>query len=224
MIDSSFCQPLDADMNEKDTYTLAELAEKCGLTERTTRYYIEKVLPPHHKQGRGKLAQYGHDTLNSIRFIKLVSDNHGIRPGQARDVLARVQQETIDRVVSGEEELAVMTVPSVATKMRMQSTHPLVSASSRVENFKSLQSKRSESEGRILESADFLLDEELAMADSAPEFEERAAFLRQEPEDPWHTIFETHKIRIQTLGARGLSNHQEEQVEAAARLIELALR
>ncbi len=138
--------------------------------------------------------------------------------------MARVQQETIDRVVSGEEELAVMTVPSVATKMRMQSTRPLVSASSRVENFKSLQSKRSESEGRILESADFLLDEELAMPDSAPEFEERAAFLRQEPEDPWHTIFETHKIRIQTLGARGLSNHQEEQVEAAARLIALLLK
>ena len=44
-------------MNNDHTYTLAALAEKTGLTERTVRYYIEKVLPPHHKQGRGKLAR-----------------------------------------------------------------------------------------------------------------------------------------------------------------------
>ena len=50
-------------MNENHSYTLAELAEETGLTGRTVRYYIEQVLPPHHKQGRGKLARYGQDIL-----------------------------------------------------------------------------------------------------------------------------------------------------------------
>ena len=64
-------------MNKDHTYTLAELAEETGLTERTVRYYIERVLPPHHKQGRGKLARYGQDTLNCIRFILLVQGRPG---------------------------------------------------------------------------------------------------------------------------------------------------
>ena len=104
-------------MNNDHTYTLAALAEKTGLTERTVRYYIEKVLPPHHKQGRGKLARYSQDTLNSIRFIVLVGERYGFKPGQAKGVLADVPQETIDRVVRGEEELAVMTVPSASPEI-----------------------------------------------------------------------------------------------------------
>ena len=104
-------------MNKDHTYTLAELAEETGLTGRTVRYYIEQVLPPHHKQGRGKLARYGQDTLNCIRFIVLAGERHGIKPGQAKGVLADLPQETIDRVVRGEEELAVMTVPSTSAKM-----------------------------------------------------------------------------------------------------------
>src|SRR5210317_1749014 len=123
---------MDMHMNKDHTYTLAELAEVTSLTERTVRYYIEQVLPPHHKQGRGKLARYGEDTLNCIRFILLVRDRYGFKPGQAKGVLADVPQETIDRVVRGEEELAVMSVPSVKAKMSIARVSSMPSASARM--------------------------------------------------------------------------------------------
>ena len=211
-------------MNEKDTYTLAELAEKCGLTERTTRYYIEKVLPPHHKQGRGKLARYGRDTLSSIRFIKLVGDNHGIRPGQARDVLARVPQETIDRVVSGEEELAVMSVPSVPVKMSDSPAGTIPRPSLRAARFMESRPQKPASRDMSPESAVFFSDEDLFMSDAEPEIKELRSYSLAEHDEPWRTVYSNEKVRVQCKGNKKLTEHQEEQVEAASRLIELALR
>ena len=96
--------------------------------------------------------------------------------------------------------------------------------SSRVENYQALQSKKFGPEDMLQESAVFSLDEDLGMSDSAPEINEMPSMLSADPEDRWHTIFEARQIRIQTLRKRELSSHQEEQIEAAARLIELALK
>ena len=215
---------LDIHMNEEKTYTLAELAEKCGLTERTTRYYIEKVLPPHHKQGRGKLARYGQDTYNSIRFITLVKDRYGFKPGQAKGVLASVPQQTIDRVVSGEEDLAVMTVPSLTTKLGARQAGTLSRPSLRAARYTEEEHPQFAARDVSLESESFSLDEGLAMSDAGPEISEMASFLSADTEEPWQTVFFNDQVRVQCKGSRRLTPHQEEQIEAAARLIELALR
>ena len=211
-------------MNKDHSYTLAELAEQTGLTDRTVRYYIEQVLPPHHKQGRGKLARYGEDTLNCIRFIVLVGERYGFKPGQAKGVLADVPQETIDRVVRGEEELAVMTVPSVSAKMSHERVSSLPSSSARMAKHVTGDQRRMKA-SRVMENrSDALFDAEMSGPNPEPEINELADYSVAEPIDPWRTIFADERVRIQCRGKRKLTSHQQEQIEAAARLIELALK
>ena len=211
-------------MNKDHSYTLAELAEETGLTDRTVRYYIEQVLPPHHKQGRGKLARYGEDTLNCIRFIVLVGERYGFKPGQAKGVLADVPQETIDRVVRGEEELAVMTVPTVQAKMSIERVSNMPSSSARMAKHVTGDQRRMKA-SRVMENrSDALFDAEMSGPNPEPEINELADYSVAEPIDPWRTIFADERVRIQCRGKRKLTSHQQEQIAAAARLIELALK
>ncbi len=211
-------------MNKDHTYTLAELAEETGLTERTVRYYIERVLPPHHKQGRGKLARYSEDTLNCIRFILLAGERHGIKPGQAKGVLADVPQETIDRVVRGEEELAVMTVPSAPVRMKHVKASRMPSASSRMAKYMEVE----EPSHRIARSPqnllDVLSDAQMSEPNIEQEIDESVAYSMAKSAEPWRTIFADAHVRIQCRGHGRLTSHQEEQIETAAKLIRLALR
>ena len=69
-------------MDKADSYTLEELAADFDLTPRTARHYIENVLPPHHKTGRGKLARYGQDTWNCFAFIQKVRQQSGFTAAQ----------------------------------------------------------------------------------------------------------------------------------------------
>mgnify|MGYP001815140397 CR=1 FL=1 len=211
-------------MREDHTYTLAELADQTGLTERTVRYYIEKVLPPNHKQGRGKLARYGQDTLNCIRFILLARERHGIKPGQAKGVLADVPQETIDRVVRGEEELAVMTVPSAPASGKHVKTSRMPRASSRMAKYMETENLSHQTEQPIQDRLDVLFEAEVSEANPEQDLFESAAYSIDEAVNPWQTVFADEQVRVQCRGVRSLTSHQKEQVEAAARLIELALR
>ena len=211
-------------MNKDYTYTLAELAEETGLTERTVRYYIERVLPPHHKQGRGKLARYGQDTLNCIRFILLVRERYGFKPGQARGVLADVPQETIDRVVRGEEELAVMTVPSAPVSSNRMKASRMPRASSRMAKYMETENLSHQTEQPIQDRLDVLIDAEVSESKPEQDLFESAAYSIDEAVNPWQTVFADGQVRVQCRGGRKLTSHQMEQIEAAARLIELALR
>ena len=211
-------------MNKDHTYTLAELAEDTGLTERTVRYYIERVLPPHHKQGRGKLARYGQDTLNCIRFILLVRERYGFKPGQAKGVLADVPQETIDRVVRGEEELAVMTVPSAPVRSKRVKASRMPRASSRMAKYIETENLSHQTEQPIQDRLDALIDAEVSESKPEQDLFESAAYSIDEAVDPWQTVFADGQVRVQCRGERRLTSHQREQIEAAARLIELALK
>lgn len=211
-------------MNPNHTYTLPELAEATGLTERTVRYYIEQVLPPHHKQGRGKLAQYSQDTLNCLRFIVLAGERHGIKPGQAKGVLASVPQETIDRVVRGEEELAVMTVPTELIRQPSAGAGRFSRASKRMENIQARENRHFGGSSATEHRASYMLKSELRSPDRATLMEPSAAFSLSAPDEPWQTIFSDGQLRIQYRGNRKLTAHQQEQIEVAARLIELALK
>jgi DNA-binding transcriptional MerR regulator len=211
-------------MNEDRNYTLAELAETTGLTERTVRYYIEQVLPPHHKQGRGTLARYGTATLNAIRFILLVGERYGFRPGQAKGVLAGIGQDTVDRVVRGEEELAVMTVPLDASVTKLSHAASLSRASERMEKYRVMEPLSPEAD-RSARFAKNLRDEEpMSGLERRPLFESPGRHPSAPGNDPWQTIYTSGPVRIQFRGRYLPNAHQREQLEAAARLIELALK
>ncbi|NIP18039.1 MAG: MerR family transcriptional regulator [Xanthomonadales bacterium] len=216
-------------MDTNRTYTLTELAEEFGLTERTARYYIEKVLPPHHKKGRGKVARYGQDTWNCFAFIRMVRERYGFGPSQIGPVLADIAQETVDRVVNGEEELAVMgVVPPAPKTAPMRRQHGMPRASMRAMQY----SKREMPSQEL----SFRVDCGPAMSRAAPEppavaadeegdadalFEEAAPEAAEE--GGWQTLFADEQLRIQHNGPMKLSHLQEEQVRVAAWLIKEAL-
>jgi len=211
-------------MSENHAYTLAELAGETGLTERTVRYYIEQVLPPNHKQGRGKLARYGLDTLNCIRFILLVGQRYGFKPGQAKSVLARVPQETIDRVVRGEEELAVMTVPMTPAPMQHEKAGHLPRSSARMAKVMESERPLFRTDRPTEDHLDFQLDAKFSRSSSEPKSNADVSYSIAEPGDSWRTIFVDEQLRIQYRGRSRLTSLQQEQVATAARLIELALK
>ena len=107
-------------MDKTNTYTLEELAEAFGLTPRTARHYIENVLPPHHKTGRGKLARYGQDTWNCFAFIQKARRESGFTAAQISEVLATLDQAQIDRVAEGREEMRIVTSPSLSASRRQR--------------------------------------------------------------------------------------------------------
>src|SRR5438128_1778603 len=59
----------------KDDLTLAELAERAGVSERTIRYYIQFGLLP-APEGAGSKTRYRRSHLGRLRFIRLLQERH----------------------------------------------------------------------------------------------------------------------------------------------------
>ena len=193
-------------MNKSDTYTLEELASDFGLTPRTARHYIENVLPPHHKTGRGKLARYGQDTWNCFSFIQKVRRESGFTAAQISDVLATLDQAQIDRVAEGREEMRIVTSPSLSASKPHSVKRNLPRASERAalkSTFKEPQPDFAiKAESPIMESREFsphLLDQE---AEAPPS---------------WKTLYTDDQLRITFKGEA--NREQREQVDLAAKLI-----
>jgi DNA-binding transcriptional MerR regulator len=108
-------------MNNEATYSVEELAEAFGLTPRTARHHIEKVLPPRHRTGRGRRARYGRDTWNCFAFIRRARQRK-LTMTQIAGLLGSLGQARIDRVAQGLEELAI--VPTAAEEPREYYSSP----------------------------------------------------------------------------------------------------
>ena len=89
-------------------YTLEELADAFNLKARTARHYIQHVLPPNHKTGRGRLALYGEDTRQCFAFIRKARADR-LTLAQIGRLLAELSPAQIERVVRGQEELAIVS-------------------------------------------------------------------------------------------------------------------
>lgn len=94
-------------MSQKPVYTLEELAAAFNLTTRTARHYIENVLPPRHKTGRGRRARYGSDTRNCFAFIRRARRDK-LTMTQISNLLGSLSQPQIDQVARGLEELTIV--------------------------------------------------------------------------------------------------------------------
>ena len=193
-------------MGEPNSYTLDELAADFDLTPRTARHYIENVLPAHHKTGRGKLARYGQDTWNCFSFIQKVRRESGFTATQISGVLATLDQEQIDRVAEGREEMRIVTSPSLSASKPHSLKHNLPRASQRA----ALRSSVKES------PSDFAMSSESPVMESG-EFSEYLLDQEAEPSPSWKTLYTDDQLRITFNGEA--SREQREQVDIAAKLI-----
>ena len=115
-------------------FTLEDLAEAFGLTPRNARYWIENILPPHHKKGRGKVARYGHDTWNCFAFVKKAREEK-LTSEQIGRILRELNQAQIDRIAEGAEELAVVSMLSAPLISEKIIATPMPAASRRAQNY-----------------------------------------------------------------------------------------
>ena len=200
-------------MNEPSTYTLEDLARDFDLTPRTTRHYIENVLPSHHKTGRGKLARYGRDTWNCFSFIQRVRQDAKLSAAQLSDVLARLDQDQINRVAEGREELAIYIAPDFSAAMKDGSARSLPRASMRVAKSHALHNPELD-----FEMASETPRDELDALFGSLEFDDEA----EVSESPsWQDIYTDDRLRISYQGV--VSREKREQVELAAELIKKIL-
>ena len=201
-------------MNEPNTtYTLEELAEAFDLTPRTTRHYIENVLPPHHKTGRGKLARYGRDTWNCFAFIQRVRQDAKLSAAQLSDVLARLDQDQINRVAEGREELAIYVAPGFSASMEQRPERDLPSASMRAR----ARSVMRDSEPKYSMQSEMPRDGLSKLFEPA-----EAEDMMEMSENPsWQDLYTDDRLRISYQGE--VSREKREQVELAAELIKKIL-
>lgn len=196
-------------MDKTNTYTLEELAEAFGLTPRTARHYIENVLPPHHKTGRGKLARYGQATWNCFSFIQKVRRESGFTTAQIAEVLATLEQDQVDRVAEGREEMRIVTSPSLSASRRQRLQRETYDAREEMMQAPSPREMRSYSARR----PDRALMEEVDMA----------ADFAMEPKAPpaWKKLYADDELKISFKGEA--SREKREQVNLAAKLIKKIL-
>lgn len=93
-------------MNKDPRFSLQQLADAFGLTPRTARHYVENILPPGHRTGRGKRARYGQDTWNCFAFIRTARRDK-LTLAQIAALLGNLEQPAIDRVARGVEDLCI---------------------------------------------------------------------------------------------------------------------
>lgn len=90
-------------------YSLENLAADFGLTPRTARHYVEKILPPGHRAGRGRRARYDQATWNCFAFIR-EARRDGLTLTQIADLLRQLDPPRVERVVRGLEQLSIVPV------------------------------------------------------------------------------------------------------------------
>ena len=177
------------------TYNLDELADAFGLTPRNARHWIENILPPHHKTGRGKVARYGQDTWNCFAFVQRAREEK-LTSAQIARVLGELGQDRIDRIAEGQEELAVVSMLSRPLLEESDFAPPLPGAPSRVHRRPSRAPEFTD-EYRVFSPME---------KESASSFEPR-----------WRTLYADNTLRIQHRGEA--DRQQREQVRKAAELI-----
>ena len=196
-------------------YTLEDLARHFGLTPRTARYYVETVLPEHHRSGRGRAAEYGQDTWNCFKFIEKARDQD-LTLTQIGNVLAELSQEEIDRVAVGDEELTIVPMSSAIRRPRGKpGPRRTPRASERAQRYVS-ESGASRKERALWVTEMGAMDADVDFA-AEPEFQSP-----KQPPERWQVLYRDEELQITHRGHA--DPEQREQVRLAAELIRNILR
>jgi DNA-binding transcriptional MerR regulator len=81
---------------EEDDLTLADLANRSGVSERTIRYYIQFGLLP-APEGAGPKSRYGRSHLGRLRLIRTLQERH-LPLNVIRKMLAQRPEREILRI------------------------------------------------------------------------------------------------------------------------------
>src|SRR5437867_10013194 len=82
----------------EDELTLAELADRASVSERTIRYYIQFGLLP-APEGAGPKSRYGRNHLGRLRLIRMLQDRH-LPLSVIRKVIAQRTEKEIERIAT----------------------------------------------------------------------------------------------------------------------------
>lgn len=195
---------------DKPVYSLEQLAEDFDLTARTARYYLEKVLPESHRSGPGRAGQYGQATWNCFAFIRRAKEEK-LTLAQIADVLARLDQEQIDRVATGLEALTI--VPSSSAPQR-SFPFDMASASRRYKNFPAASEPLSAYALQQLARNEMSFDSAHFLKDSA----------HDGPAPDWRVLYEDDELQVRHTGRTEPDREQRDQVRLAAELIKKILQ
>ena len=89
-------------LEEEQTLTIEELAERAETSVRTIRFYIAEGLLP-GPGARGKAASYSGDHLQRLRLIRRLAERH-VPLAEMREMLARLSPGDEQSLLSEEEE------------------------------------------------------------------------------------------------------------------------
>ncbi len=92
-------------LEEEQTLTIEELAERAETSVRTIRFYIAEGLLP-GPGARGKAANYGGDHLQRLRLIRRLAEQR-VPLAEMRAMLARLSPEEEQALLSEEDERAM---------------------------------------------------------------------------------------------------------------------
>ena len=197
-------------------YSLEDLARHFGLTPRTARYYVEKVLPEHLRSGRGSAAEYGQDTWNCFKFIEKARDQD-LTLTQIGNVLADLDQAQIDRVADGEEELTIVPLSSTIRRPQGKARPTWTRRSSeRVQRYLD-EPGAGRANWDVLEAGVASVHEADALFSLEPESPSP-----KQPAERWQVLYRDDELQITHRGHADAE--QREQVRLAAELIRNILR
>ena len=114
-------------MTNKQVYTIAELADRAGVTPRTVRYYTaEGLLPP--PDTRGRYAVYGDDHLHRLELIARLKEAY-LPLGEIRSRLEQLSVEQVQAMLAEYRRKPAEAAPAsaadyIAQVLRDQSTPP----------------------------------------------------------------------------------------------------
>jgi len=128
--------------------------------------------------------------------------------------------ETVDRIINGEEELAVMGVPTMPMQSADWAASELPAASQRATR---LRTRDMATPDKLSSMMAYSMPEDASLSEPESPFEEFAADAPTEPDGKWHTLFSDEQLHIRYRGDVNLTHFQQEQIEAAAWLIRQAI-
>jgi DNA-binding transcriptional MerR regulator len=99
-------------MSEKQTYSIAELAEAIGISPRTIHFYVQKGLIP--GVGRqGPRSRYLAEHLYTLLFIRRLQEEARLTLDEIAEVLTRVSPRVLKAVAQEKEQLEVLDLRGV---------------------------------------------------------------------------------------------------------------
>ncbi|NNC55770.1 MAG: MerR family transcriptional regulator, partial [Pseudomonadales bacterium] len=100
----------------------AELANTAAFNSRTIYYYVQEGLLPGRSGRRGPGTRYSQQFLYKLLLIRRLQKETTLKLSDIREVMARIQPDSLKAVALGEESIEVASVVSYAEATQVAQT------------------------------------------------------------------------------------------------------